>query len=198
MRRRGLTLAEVIFGLTLFALVSTVLLATVSLSLRYGGLLSHRLTSSSNARMVLGTLAAEMRGGLPCPSAAVGYLGLAPAVEPTAVLLPNANSPAASEVVFTEPDPATYAPLLPGFDRIVPANYRRVRYFTRDGAAWRQQVRFTSLGTPLETREELLVRAGTVEIAATYRAADLFDVRVTASEVGETSSLATRIFVVGR
>lgn len=200
-RRHGITLAELTVVLALFGLFSTTALAALNLAMGHWRKVAQEVDAASSCRFVASTLSNELRQGIPNPAPAAsgtGYRSLSPAVAPTAVLTPNQNARTATEVVFTEPNPATYDPLAAGFSPQDPANYRRVRYYV-SGATLRREVRtYASNGTVTGTQDALLATADTMNLTATWVAADLFDLDVTCTRGRDSANLRTRVFVVGR
>lgn len=201
MKRRGITLAELTVVLALFGLFSTTALAALNLAMGHWRNVAQEVDAASSCRFVASTLSNELRQGIPNPAPAAtgtGYRSLSPAVSPTAVLTPNQNARTATEVVFTEPNPASYDPLAAGFNPQDPANYRRVRYYV-SGAAVRREVRtYTSSGGVASTQDALLASADTLALSATWVAPDLFDLDVTCTRGRDSAHLRTRVFVVGR
>lgn len=195
--RRGLTLAETLVALSLLAVLATSTLAALNLCLRHWSRVGCRIDAASGTRLAMAALTSELRGGLPNPTPG-GYPSLSPPVAPTAVLLPNANQPTSSELVFTEADPVAWNPLALGFDPDDASLYRRVRYRTSAGRILREVTTFSSLGSVSQVREDFLAGGDRATLAFAWRAADLFDVQV-ALEVGpHESRLISRIHVVGR
>jgi len=103
----GFTLAELTVALSVFALFALTALASLQMTLKHWRSVSVRVDATSACRRVASALGDELRQAVPNSAPGnSGYLGLVPAVDPTAVLVPNANSRLATdEVVFTQPDP---------------------------------------------------------------------------------------------
>jgi len=100
-RPRGLTLAELCVMTVIFSLFSTTVLATLSMALRYWTQSNQRILAQQNARVAIGVITNELRQAIPSQSAAVGYQKISPAVDPTGVTMPNANSTTSSTLTLT-------------------------------------------------------------------------------------------------
>lgn len=198
--RRGFTLVEMSVALCIFGLFALTALASLNLTLKHWRSVSARVEAASASRLVASTLGQELRQAVPNPApGATGYLALTPAVDPTAVLVPNANSRlSTNEVVFTEPNPAVYNPLSTSFNPADPSNYRRVRYYVANGAVRRQIWNLSSSGSASLQCDAALVAADEVRFDVSYLEPDLFEVAVSCTRGQNVSQLETKIFVLGR
>lgn len=200
-RPRALSLSEIVVVVALFGLFATTALAGLNLTLGYWRTISSTVDAVSSCRLVTGTMANELRQGVPNPapgSTSTGYRGLQPPVDPTAVLVPNANSPIASELVFTEPDPARYDPLNSSFDPEDPSYYRTVRYYVVGGTVRREIKTWTSSGSVASTVDGVLASVDSASLQATWRAPDLFDLEISCIRGKDVAQLNTQVFVLGR
>jgi type II secretory pathway pseudopilin PulG len=200
-RPRAFSLSEIVVVVALFGLFSTTALAGLNLTLGYWRTISSRVDAVSSCRLVVGTIANELRQGIPNPapaSTSTGYRQISPPVDPTAVLRPNASSPIANELVFTEPDPTRYDPLNSSFDPEDPSYYRTVRYYVTGGTVRREVKTWTSSGSVANTVDGVLANMDSAELRVTWRAPDLFDLEFSCTRGKDAARLNTQIFVLGK
>ena len=200
-RPRALSLSEIVVVVALFGLFSTTALAGLNLTLGYWRTISSTVDAVSSCRLVAGTVANELRQGIPNPapaSTSTGYRRISPPVDPTAVLTPNAHSPIADELVFTEPDPARYDPLDSSFDPQDPSYYRTVRYYVTGGTVRREVKTWTSSGSVADTVDGVLASMDSASLRAIWRAPDLFELEFSCTRGQDVARLNTQVFVLGR
>ncbi len=196
----GFTLVELTVAISVFGLFALTALASLQMTLEHWRSVSVRVDATSACRRVVSALGDELRQAVPnsAPGPS-GYLGLVPAVDPTAVLTPNANLRlATNEVVFTQPDPASYNPLSASFDPVDPGNYRKVRYYVRDGEVRRQVWTLSGSGAASLQADALLVGVDAARIDVAFLEPDLFSLAVSCTRGRNVAQLETRVFVLGR
>lgn len=198
-RPPGLTLAELTVVVALFGLFATTALAALNLALAQWKAVGQRVDSASSCRFLVTTLCTELRQGIPNPAPGTsGYQALSPAVAPTAILLPNANQRTSTEIRFTEPNPAVYNPLASGFDPSNPSLYRRIRYSVARGVVTRQVETFNSFGSVASTSTATVISQDQVTLQATWLSSDLISLQVSCTRGNDTTTLTTRVFVIGK
>lgn len=168
-RGDGFTLIETLVALMLFALFGLAAVASLTLAMRQWGQLSKKVNASQNARFVAGVISAELRQGTPNPSA-FGFTGAG--LAPTAVLMPNTNQVTSYELIFNEPVPSVFNPLDPTWDETRADNYRRVRYFVRNGSeVVREEITYSG-GSARPATEEVIARGDFLDLAFSHPVTD--------------------------
>lgn len=204
MRNRGLTLAEILVVCLLLGLFGLMALGALQLSFRQWGAVSQKYRAAQRARFVLETMQNELRQGLPWRDATDGYLRLGPEAAPTALLMPNAGTPTAAELEFTEPHPDFYFPLDEGWNAEASSNFRNVTYRVRNGNEVLREVR-AHTGPGASPQVEVIAAAdprsdGQPAFQLELRSLDanLCELSVTAREGAASETVRTNCFIVGR
>lgn len=198
-RTRGFSLAEFTVMLALFGLFSTTALAALNLALGHWRNVARKVDAAAACRFVTSTLSNELRQGVPNPApGATGYKALSPAVNPTAMLVPNANAKTSTSLTFTEPNPATFNPLLDSFNPENPANYRRVRYYTSGAMVRREVLTYSAAGAVTNTTDSLVAAQDAVALSFTWLSSNTLAMEVTCTRGNDTAKLKTQVFVIGR
>lgn len=205
-RRRGMTLVELMVMAVIFSLFATTVLSVLTIALRYWTQSNQRVLAEQNLRVAMQAITSELRQGVPDADVAganpaTGYLSLSPAVPPTAVLTPNANTVGANYLAFTEPNPTNYDPSQTTFSAADPSNFQRVRYYVSGGSLRRERVQWSSAGAVTSTVDDALVSAsssGIIALTVQYLSATTFTVAVTTREGNSQYSLSSTVTVLGQ
>lgn len=175
------------------------------MALRQWNRVALKVNAGQNARFVASTIANELRQGVPSPDPAKGYLAIKPAISPTAVLMPNANTKSSSQIEFTEPHPTdtkgNWTPMKSGWVSTSPANYRNVIYRVQGLDVIREN-RPNNGDAPTQ---EVITSAGangSIELSFTSLTSNTVDIKVKARE-GQgansyTAEYTTTCFLVGQ
>jgi len=198
-RRAGFTLVELIIAAGTLLVLCAATAFTLIVAMRYWTSCGDRALAERNARAALSIITAEVRQALPAENAATGYHALTPAVDATGLLTPNANSVQSDALVFTEPDPTGYQPDSSGWNVERGDICQRVRYYTRDGAIYREVTRFTATGGVAQTSEDPVVAAqdGALALACTFTGPESLRIAVTSRKGASETVLQSRVTTLG-
>lgn len=198
---KGFTLIDLLTTLAIFGVLSLSILSTVVITNGYWQNGNQQTTSQSNSRVGFQTILNELKQALPDPdrgNPATGYLSIIPAVSPTGVLMPNANTTTSTTLIFTEPNTINYTPFVVGWNPANPSNYKRIQYTVSGGTnLQRTETTYNNNGSVAGTRTDQILASknGTLQIQTRYITSNLFNLSVTATENGKTYVLSSNVYL---
>lgn len=185
----------------IFSIFSMTAVAGLTLALQYWRQSNHRMLAEQNARVAMETVTSELRQAIVDPDpAGSGYLSITPAVSPTGVLTPNANSPSAATLVFTEPS-SSYDATVSGFSDSNAANYQRVNYYIQTHTLHRQVITYANGGAVASVNDSVIVGAspsGTLSMSTLWQASNTVRIQITAQEERYSFTLSASVSTVAR
>ncbi len=158
-KKRGFSLAEFLMALLLFSILSTSLMGTLVIGLRYYRRSSEGVEAQKKVKNTIEFIEGELRQAVIDPVPGVngnpptGYLGVDPPIGPTGILKPNIHQKESNELVFNEPDYDYYDPANPSWFPLDPRNYKKVRYYVKDkNTIMREEIKYSQEGAPISSR----------------------------------------------
>lgn len=169
-RRRAFTLAEFTVAVTVFAIFSTSLVATMGLCMRYYRQTRDRVQAAQNARVALAVISSEFRQAVRIPANA------------SAILDPATNNGTNNQIIFTE--------VTSNFNPAAIDNqtgYQKIRYYVSGTSLMREVTTLDSSGAATSTTSNMVVSAsstGTLALSFTRLAENSSAIQVTSREGG--------------
>lgn len=205
-RYRAFTLAEMTVVIALFGLFSTTALASLNLTLRHWRTVSIQTDVYSSCRMAINTISKELRQGMPNP--APGFQSYyyedinTPSTDVIAVSTPNIKNQTATQLIFTEANPADFSPTSTfGFTATDPKHYRRVRYYVSQNKLHREMKTYNSSGAVSKTSDDILTSADSITFLVTCLSPTNYKIEFSCSKtVGSNTkeaSLSSNVIVLG-
>ncbi|MEW6278251.1 MAG: type II secretion system protein [Candidatus Eremiobacterota bacterium] len=194
MRKRGLTLAEILVSLFLIGIFGLVAVGSLNMALQHWGRMARKVNASQNARLVTSMIAGELRMAIPWSGGPNNGL---------AIWEPSSTTPTSQQLRFLEPT-SSYGPMSGSWDQMSETNYRLVTYKVEGQNVVRVAQTFDSGYnlSPEDDGKEIICSAspeGSIQLDFTYQGSDLVDVQVTATEgSAPPTRYNTRCFAVGR
>lgn len=200
-KQRGLTLAEILVSLFLIGMFGLVAVGSLQMALRQWGRVAQKVNAAQNARFITSTIANELRMAIPFADKTRGYLKLSPAVAPTGVLMPNANTKISNQLDFTEPNPTFWLPMNSGWNSTNANNYREVIYRVQGLDVIRENRPFDGSANTQEVIASAQAN-GAITLDFSWQSSSMINVSVTAREgqgaTSYTSTYTTACFIIGK
>ncbi len=206
LERNGFSLVDMIVTLAIFGVLSLSILSTLIISNGYWQQGNQQTTSQGNSREAFQAVLNELKQALPDPDPGganpiTGYLSIAPAVAPTGVLMPNANTAVSATLTFNEPNTANYTPFGVGWSPNTPSNYKKIQYsVTGTNTLQRTEITYNANGSQASTRTDTVLSSknGTLQLQCTFLSSNLFNLKITATENGKTYVLSSDVYLEER
>lgn len=184
-KKSGFTLPEALVTSFVFLILALTMLGTLMMGMRYSRKTNAQIAAQQTCRNAMGALTNELRqAAVNIAPGSTGYLGITPAVSPTAVLYPNANvTQPADNILFTGINYAGWDPSDSAFNRSSPDNYKHIKYYVDGNILYRQE-REISGGTLQNADDQPLAEArnGSISLSAKYLTPRQFEIEITVTE----------------
>jgi type II secretory pathway pseudopilin PulG len=204
-KKNGVTLPEALVAILTFGLLTSLLIASMSLTIRWLGKADAEIVAHQTCSNALEIIVSEMRQAVPNPDPetgplGTGYLSIDPTTakpKRTAVLMPNylPGNKESNYILFTSPNFENFDPAEETFDIEDPSCYKHVRFYvTGDGKKLIREVKLIDQMRNFYDRQEDVIGEtvdGRIELTARHEDEKLFAIELSVTEASGKSSQRT-------
>ncbi|MHC9544000.1 MAG: type II secretion system protein [Vulcanimicrobiota bacterium] len=196
-KHSGYTLPEILVSIVVFMLLTTSLVSTVTLGLRFWLGTVARNNVRQNTITACSVIGSELRQAIINSDSTTGYSSITPAIKPSGVLYPNQNNTTLSYIYFTEPNYANFDPSDSIWDQLDAKNYSLIKFYVENNTLYREQITYNTGGSISSTAKNPVVQSteGTLTLTATYSSPISFRISVYSKEGDKAGTVATQLYL---